>query len=396
MRFENISNLDMKVKYIFLSLFFLSFLLVLPAWAQRWQKEAEKQEKELNSIRKELEHKRKKVTELKDKEGMVFTQLQNIGEELELIGQLVKRLDRRLKKVKRELGEENQKLELTQVDLKKRRELLAGRIRGIYKYARFNKYQIVFGSSSLVDLLKRSKYMQLVAKEDNKLIDGFLKEKDKSEKSKRSLEAKKNELYALKREKQREEKNRAEEKKRRQRVLNRIRSEEKLYLQAVRELETSAKKIEAFLVDYEKERRKEEDQRDLFKILKGRLDWPVKGKVISSFGEQKHPIFKTITFNQGIDIGAKPDTKVKAVADGRVIYSSWLRGRGRFLILQHEYGYYTIYADLGEVLVEEGQKIKEGQTIASVGEGGLLLDSGLHFELRKGKKQLDPLEWLKQ
>ncbi|MCJ7508839.1 MAG: peptidoglycan DD-metalloendopeptidase family protein, partial [candidate division Zixibacteria bacterium] len=357
---------------------------------------AKKQQEELNNIRKELEYKRKKLKELKDKEGTAVTELQNLEEELDLMEQLIKKLDTRLGNVKIELKRENQQLDSIQVDLEKRRKLLAGRIRGIYKFWRFYQYEAILGSSSVADLLGRLKYLQLIAKQDNELIDEFLKDKEKLEKSKKNLEAKKNELYGLKKEKENEEKSRTLEKQKKEKVLNKIKSEKKAYLRAVKELEESARKIEAFLTKYEEERKKEESEQDMFKLLKGRLDWPVKGEVISNFGEQVHPIFKTVTFNQGIDIQANPGTEVKAVEEGKVIYSSYLRGRGKFLILQHEYGYYTIYADLGYVLVDEGEEVTKGQAIARVGELSLFLGFGLHFELRKGKKQLDPLEWLKE
>ena len=384
------------MRYQYLVLPLLSFfLLTLSVGAQKTTEQAKRQEEELSTIRKELEYKRKKITELKGREGTVFAELQNIEEELELIEQLTGRLDKKLFKVELELKKENENLGETQLDLKQRRELLAFRIRGIYKYARFYQYQMIFSSSSLSDLFRRLKYLQLIAREDNNLISGFIKEKDKLEKSRKILKTKRKELYALKQEKGTEENKRSEEKTKRQKVLNRIRSEKNLYLQAAKELEVSARKIEDFLTQYEKERQKEESGKDFFKMLKGRLNWPVKGKVVSNFGEQVHPIFKTVTLNQGIDIQSAPDAKVQAVADGKAIFSSWLRGRGKFVILQHEYGYYSIYADLGEVYVVEGQEIEEGQTIGSVGEGSLFSTSSMHFELRKGKTQLDPLEWLR-
>jgi murein hydrolase activator len=396
LRLAGISDSNMKPKCLFVFLFLL-FLFSFPqAQAQKGEAGTRKQQEELASIRKELEYKRKKLKELKDKEGTALTELQNLQEELELMEQLIKRLDARLGNVKTELKKENRQLDSIQVDLEKRRKFLAGRIRGIYKFWRFYQYEAILGSSSVADLLSRLKYLQLIAKQDNELIDEFLKDKEKLEKNRKSLEAKRSELYVLKKEKENEEKNRTVEKQRKEKVLNKIKSEKKTYLQAVKELEESARKIEAFLTKYEEERKKEESEQDLFKLLKGRLDWPAKGEVISNFGEQVHPVFRTVTFNQGIDIQANPGTEVKAVEEGKVIYSSYLRGRGKFLILQHEYGYYTIYADLGDVLVEEGEEVSKGQVIARVGELSLFSGFGLHFELRKGKKQLDPLEWFKQ
>ncbi len=389
------ANFGMKVRYstILLCLFWFS---VLPAQAQKWKDEAVKQQQELENIRKELESKRKRIAELRDKEGTALAQLRNIEEELELIEELTERIDQRSRNVKVELGKEIQRLDSIGVSLNQRRALLSVRIRGIYKFYRFQRYEALLGSSSLADFFKRLKFLQLVAQEDYRLIHEFLKEKEKLERSKKTLEGKRNELEALGREKRKEEENKLGDKERRQRVLNKIKSEKKLYLQTATELEESAKKIEDFLIGYERERKKVESERDLFVVLKGRLKWPVEGKVVSAFGEQKHPVFKTVTFNQGIDLQAERGAEVRAIADGKVIYSSWLRGRGKFLILQHEYGYYTIYADLGEVLVEEGEEVGEGQFIARVGESALFSNWGLHFELRKGRTQLDPLEWLKQ
>ncbi|MCI0531141.1 MAG: M23 family metallopeptidase, partial [candidate division Zixibacteria bacterium] len=67
----------------------------------------------------------------------------------------------------------------------------------------------------------------------------------------------------------------------------------------------------------------------------------------------------------------------------------------RFIILQHDSGFYTLYAHLNDVLAEDGSMVRSGDAIATVGDSGSLLGPALHFEIRQGKKQLDPLEWLK-
>ncbi len=81
------------------------------------------------------------------------------------------------------------------------------------------------------------------------------------------------------------------------------------------------------------------------------------------------------------------------MADGKVVYSSWLRGYGNFVIVQHDGGYYTVYANLKEVLTGEGDEVSQSQSLGIMDNSGL--GENFHFEIRKGKDQLDPLEWLK-
>ena len=140
------------------------------------------------------------------------------------------------------------------------------------------------------------------------------------------------------------------------------------------------------------EKKEIEAQPGIFRALKGRLPWPVKGKLALGFGQQQEKRFNTKIFNPGIDISPESE-EVKAVSDGKVVYSSWLRGYGNFIILQHDGGFYTVYANLKEVFADVGETISQSQTIARVSGSGA--ENNLHFEIRKGKEQLDPLEWLK-
>lgn len=83
------------------------------------------------------------------------------------------------------------------------------------------------------------------------------------------------------------------------------------------------------------------------------------------------------------------------MADGRVTYASRLRGYENLVILEHEGGYYTIYARLSETLVTLHQEVTRLQTIGRLGENGLSSGPSLHFEIREGKQPQNPLEWLR-
>jgi len=113
--------------------------------------------------------------------------------------------------------------------------------------------------------------------------------------------------------------------------------------------------------------------------------WPSSGKVVATFDEVK---------NKGVDISGKLGDPVLAAADGKVVYSgSGLRGYGNLLIIKHNNTYLTAYAHNQSILVKEDQAVKQGQKIAEVGSSDAD-QPGLHFEIRKYGKPVDPLKWL--
>ncbi len=126
---------------------------------------------------------------------------------------------------------------------------------------------------------------------------------------------------------------------------------------------------------------------------KGKLIWPVTGgRIVAEFGNQVHPVMKTITTNTGIDISTKENSPIRTVADGEVALIHWLPSYGNLIIINHSHGYRTVYAHLSEISVVVGQQIKEGAVIARSGE--TVSGNMLHFEVWKEKDKQNPREWL--
>ena len=122
-----------------------------------------------------------------------------------------------------------------------------------------------------------------------------------------------------------------------------------------------------------------------------KFDWPVKGKVISKFG----PIAKGRN-NDGINIQAPLGTAVKAADAGTIAYAgNELRGFGNLILLKHSGGWITAYAHNDRLLVKKGQKVRRGEKIATVGATGGVSTPQLHFEIRAGKKAVNPQSYLK-
>lgn len=128
-----------------------------------------------------------------------------------------------------------------------------------------------------------------------------------------------------------------------------------------------------------------------FPKMKGRLPWPIRGKLLASFGESKAG--GRLSWN-GIWIDAPDGAPVRAVAGGRVAYVGWLQRYGLIVILEHEGGYFSLYGHNDSVDKQIGEQVHPGDAIAKVGSTGGYEQSGLYFEIRKGTDPINPKLWL--
>ncbi len=118
--------------------------------------------------------------------------------------------------------------------------------------------------------------------------------------------------------------------------------------------------------------------------------WPVQGNVIAGFGPMGEGLH-----NDGINVAAVRGSPVRAAENGVVVYSGTeLKGFGSMVLLKHADGYMTAYAHNEDLLVTRGQTVRRGQTIARVGSTGDVDRPQLHFELRKGRKAINPISLL--
>lgn len=132
------------------------------------------------------------------------------------------------------------------------------------------------------------------------------------------------------------------------------------------------------------------------KKIKGRLNWPLNGKVISSFGKKKSIRFDTYTIDNGIEISPNSSDRVKAVYAGDVVYAEYYKGYGNLIIIQHSRDLYSLYGHCKEILKKVGDSINAGEEIAIAGDTGTTFGKSLYFEVRINLKSQDPIEWLKK
>jgi len=121
---------------------------------------------------------------------------------------------------------------------------------------------------------------------------------------------------------------------------------------------------------------------------------PAEGWITSSCGIRENPVLKKTEYHNGIDIGLVTGTGLAAVRSGVVTVVRTSATFGKVLEIETEDGYRIMYAHLSEVLVEKGDKVKQGEIVAKSGNTGLSSGAHLHYSLWKDGKLLDPMEYV--
>jgi len=118
----------------------------------------------------------------------------------------------------------------------------------------------------------------------------------------------------------------------------------------------------------------------------GKFTWPLQGPVVSGFGRKPGG-----GQNDGVNIGSAKGAPVRASADGMVAYEGdGIKSYGNLVLVRHGGGFTTAYAHLSKILVKKGDRLKQGQSLGTVGTSGVVDKPQLHFEIRKGREPLDP------
>jgi len=176
-------------------------------------------------------------------------------------------------------------------------------------------------------------------------------------------------------------------------LLEDINNDKRTYIQHLNELKLQAEKLDNIITQ----------RKNIFKTkrinlsaLKKKIRWPLKGRVISTFGRKKSKKFDTYTMNNGIEIAPVADESIKSVLPGTVVFADYFKGYGNTIIIQHAVDLFSLYGRCRKLYVQQGQRVEEGELIALVGDSGSLQGTSLYFEIRINVQAQNPLNWLEQ
>jgi septal ring factor EnvC (AmiA/AmiB activator) len=383
-------------KIIIIIIIFILFTATITLLSQE-SKEIEKYQSELFKIGQEINVLKEKLKREKEKELTLLSQLRTIKLERDLLRKEINFYELKLKQTEIKIKNIRIKIKRIKKELEKKKEILKNVLVSLYKLGKFRYFQIILSAKDLNSLISGSKYISELIKLQSKAVEDYRKSLEKLKRSEEELRKKNEELTTLKKKAEQKRKDLRKKEVKNKLLLQKIQEDKTYYTKALKELTAQAEKLKEIIKNLTK---KEEVFPFIFPPIyekRGSLNWPVEGKIITYFGLQKHPVFKTTILNKGIEISPyRPHSIIRAVYYGRVVFAEYFEGYGNLIIIDHGLKYYSLYGYCSEFLVNKGDFVRENQAIAFVGDTGSLKGECLYFELRYRTKPLNPLKWLKK
>ena len=367
----------------------------------------EQQKQDLESLRQEITKYETELLKSKKNEAKTLDLINDLDKEIDITRSYLNKLEKDLQTRQSKISNHQKEISQISQELESLKKIISKRLTSYYKHTRLHDYQLLFNDGSLKKFKVWLKYQKLATENDRRNYESLKNKHQLLTQHRNRLHSetlkKEQNLIATKRENNNLQASRTK----RQNNLKKIKKNTKLLEQHLEQVRETQNKIREFIVQNEQDRltkpsrlpdKKTDDtivRRDhTFAQLKGRLEWPTKGQIVTRFGRQKHPVLNTITENLGIEIKAPLGSPVVSVDDGQVQTITWQRGRGNIIIISHDNGYYTVYTHLSEINVELSQYVQRNQIIGTVGDSGSLEGPILNFQIWKNTKNLNPEDWI--
>ena len=338
------------------------------------------------------------VDRFSQKENTIINSLNETDEELNNTKQRISALTAGIQIIDKKICANTQKAEKLTQEIETGEQYALKRIVALYKLAYLGRMQVVAFSDSMFDLFQKKRALECILLYDENFLHSLKGKKSNLIQINNSLESQKITKGSIEKEFEKQVQAMIRQRAKRSMLLADIQKKKTFQLAAIESLKTAAKDLDLTIKSL-KESFERPAREDLtipsFESLKGFLNMPVTGKIISFFGPFKNKKFNVVNFQNGVDIKAKRGEPIRAVYNGRILFASWFKGYGNMIIIDHGDNYYTLYAHAEELFTASGNIVEKGEVVATVGDTGSMSGPVLHFEVRHHGKPVDPLKWIK-
>ena len=377
---------------------------------------------------KAIEDAKKKVSSMEEEKKKVESTLKELEGKKSDIAAYVKELDRNLSalageltKLEGDISQKKEQIEGEKVELEKAKitehrqyEDMKLRIQYMYENGQTGLLESMMQSESIAELLNRAEYASQITSYDRKMLEEYRKTRQEVALKEEALKTEHQELLTLQdstKAKQSSVKTLMASKEAElasyETKIASAQGEIDQYNAEIKAQEEHMARVEAEIRRKEEEARKAEEARRAEEakknqssaggdstVKKGNTNFiwpcPASGRISSAFGDRSSPTEGASTNHKGIDIPAPSGSSIVAAADGKVVISTYSYSAGNYIMIDHGGGLTTVYMHCSQLLVKEGETVKQGQTIAKVGSTGYSTGPHLHFGVRSGGSYVNP------
>lgn len=387
-----------------LVIIFLSIPLLLISQEDTQQLNSAK--RQLKQIRTEINQLQTELDQTEEKLESELSEAQNLDRQINLVQKALSLLKKEINKNTSNISSISGQINVLKSQISALQELCGKQILFAYKHQRGKQLAWILGSESLHQAMIRYLYFNKISEQARSYYDRLTEKRTELSNLQVKLQTELEEQRQLAANKEKDQDELETKQVTREKIINKITQNKTLLAKAIDEKRRNYQQLEKLIAELERQKPERklavEDQTRWEKLSgdfnknKGKLNWPVNGKVVHRFGKYQNPELKTVLNNTGIDIRAEKGTEIRCVFPGIVSLITYMSGFGNTVIVDHNNSYYTVYTHMDEVQVSKFQFIESGEIIGAVGTSGSLEGAMLHFEIYGNNTPLDPLSWLKR
>jgi septal ring factor EnvC (AmiA/AmiB activator) len=354
--------------------------------------DAAQKAQELEALRAQIETLQRQFEVSRKKKSAAEKRLQDVERQIGEISRALRSVEEELRVNQGELRALQGEQQGLQDRLKTQRERLAGEARSAYAMGREQQVKLLLNQEQPAAVGRMLVYFGYFTRARLQQIDVVRATLDRLTALEESIAQKNASLMQLRTSRQLDQQRLQEKKKARKQAvaslsrelenqggeLKRLQSDE-------RQLHELVSSLQELLVDIPSD----VSQQQPFDTLKGKLRWPTRGRLTKRFGTRRGGDLKW----RGVMIEAEEGGEVRAVSQGRIAFSDWMRGFGLLVIIDHGDGYMSLYGHNQALYKEVGEWVDSGEVVALLGSSGGQTHSGLYFELRHKGRPINPVRW---
>ena len=361
--------------------------LTPPGYASSYSQQIDETKGKLNDVQSDLEDAQGALAEGKAKSKELSGKITSLENQIYMTNAEIEQLKANINETKLEISDKLEELERAQKDVDNQNSALNNRLRAMYKNGDVGMLSVLFGSTTISELLTNIEMVKRIYDSDAALLESIETRYATIDSEKNELIDLKNKLISQEAELEEKQTQLAADKEEVEGLKSQVDLDNSVLSAEIDALNDEAKALTATILDLQSKEA----------YIGGELCWPAQSskRITSPFGMRIHPTLKVNKMHTGIDIGAGMGTNILAANAGKVITAGWNNSYGYMIMIDHGGGIVTLYAHSSALLVSKGDIVTRGQVIALVGSTGRSTGPHLHFEVRVNGEYKDPMGYFK-
>lgn len=347
-------------------------------------------DKKLDDVKKAIVSEQASIKQTNQKRQKLLTQLKQDELAIAANAKKLNRLETDLKNSEQQLNKLAKEKRSLNQQKKQQETILADQLRAAYSSGHNDYLKLVLNQQKPSTVQRTISYYQYLNNARIKEIDTFKETINQITENERLQAVETEKLTVLKQQQQQQLNSLEQNKQRREQTVSVLSKELLSSQQLLEKLQQEEANLKDALERMAKLRKQEFDLAGL-KNYRKKLNWPVRGRVLRSFGSRKQGYLKW----KGLLIDAPVGQTVTTVHNGVVLFSDWLKGYGLVTVIDHGKGYMSLYGHNQALLKSVGDRVETGEPIALVGQSGGQSRPALYFEIRHNGKAANPKLWLR-